>query len=247
MEISLGILVHLKEFSLALKENKMSRSIYIISITIILLLKNEIYGTDISESKQNFSLQILGGINLASFINQDSDWKSNYKFGLQGKYYINKRLTVNSILSFSRSSTFVKNLKGKLLDYEYIYRLYYDQNFEVSFTDILLYLNYEIYHINDFSTECGLGFGYSFATEDFSKTTNVRYTDEVLEYTPGFFPVLPGETEGFSERNSGIIYNANLSFQYKKVGISFIYTIHKTKIKSIDHLNSVSVLFGYFL
>jgi hypothetical protein len=219
---------------------------YKLTIAISFLLFSQLTATvDSSVANGRVHLfQVVGGYNYSSFTYDNSEWGGNYSIGAIINLPISETIIINPTILFSRSTTIVRNLKGSYFESDYLYLLYYDQEFDATFTDLILFFNYKLNQIKSFTFETGFGLGYSFANEDFSKITNRNETDQIIQYAPNYSTPIYSPKEDFSEKSSGITYNADLIIRYARFSISIIYIFKRGEIRYIDNLHMVSFLLG---
>lgn len=219
---------------------------YKLSVIIIFLLSCQLNaGVDSSIVKQRFYLfQLVGGYNYSSFMTENNEWGGNYSYGVIFNLPISERFIINPSVLFSRSTNTLRKLKDVYFESDYIYRSYYDLKFDATFTDLILFLNYQAYRFKDLIFETGLGIGYSSGKEYYSKSFNFNKTDQVLGYNPSYTPGLVSEIESFQEDGSGRSYYADLVVNYSRFTLCFIYTYKIMRVFEIRNLHTISFLFG---
>ena len=219
---------------------------YFLNILIILILLGQFtgYANASTENEKLYVIQFVAGYNYSSFYIENSEWRGNYSFGAKLNFPIFSNININPTILFSRYTSLLRNIEGTYFDTDYLYRRYYDQHFEATFTELILFINYETFQFKSFSIETGIGMGYSFAMEDYSKVTNSIVTDQIIRYNPHYQPLVYSPKEDFSEKSSGITYNANLIINYSRVSISFVYIFKNEKIRNIDSLHVFNFLLG---
>lgn len=203
----------------------------------------------------------MGGLENTHFSSLESVSKTNRSFGLFFQIELRENILILPHLTFGRKSSSIKNIKGDYSRFEYIgpdyeefvYKRFYDLDFEGSFIDFGLMTNYKVVDLGDVTFQFGMGFGYSLAVSDYSSEKNSIQTTDLIKYIPKSDPIYEGYPVDltFTSENSGYYFSGNLMFNYKFLHILPIYKVYLYdmkdmvyKVEKIGAFNSFQILIG---
>lgn len=218
------------------------------SLLILLFLIPKLYSQEQHQTGTYFC-SLVGGINSSTFLNTDSNWGNNYTFGIYFKNYFSKNFVLLPMLTYSKHSSVVNRLEGKFYSENYVYRTFYDLVFETSFIDLNLLCNYDAPQSGNINFNFGIGIGYSLGLNDYSKSQNVKITDQIIEdFNNSVRPVdFDGDSNRFSENNNGFILTTNFTLNYKRINLTVMYSLKLYEVKEIGNIQTVTFLVGFFI
>jgi len=223
-------------------------------IVLLLIIINSL--TANPPNNREFSNSILGGLNYTFVNDYDTSPRFNYSFGVLISSKYTEKVSLNYLILYSKTSSFIKTLSDKSYNSNDLksYKNYYDLEFKESFFNFNILGNYQIYQDVNININGGLGLGFLMFLSDNSKVKNLTITDEVI-YVYSSEPVdeyNPDPT--YWKENSGFNFCSNLTFSYSRINLTIFYrfTFYRVKDliykdKLVDRLNTVSLLLGYSL
>ncbi|MBN2425459.1 MAG: hypothetical protein JXR46_10500 [Calditrichaceae bacterium] len=230
-------------------------------VLLIFVLFIPILNAGETDNQERSVFLLLGGFNCLDFLDYEDDLRANYSIGAFIQFKRSENISVIPFIVLSRKSSYIKNIKGEYSVYEsdgleydqYIYKRYYDLNFEGSFVDIGLLVNFKFKPYKYSNIYFGFGLGYSIASNDYSSVARSIRTDELIHYRQNVDPFIEGYDVDltFIEANSGFFLSANFMYNYKLLSVVPIYKIYLynmsdmvDKADEIGAFHSFSILIG---